>query len=315
MSKRVRNRAVRWVIGVAVLLAVTSALAESRVDCGKLQSKVLGRAVPYCVMLPSSYDESVKTTGSASVSDPTLRVAQGGAPKGKRYPILYYLHGLGDNEQSLVNGGGWNLYERMLEEKKIGEYIIATPYGYRSFYINARDGKFAYEDFFVKEFMPAMERKYRVRAGRASRGIMGVSMGGYGAFHYAFKYPERFVSVSAHMAAFMEDPPANLGGTREGRLLGDVFGNPLDKQYYQRNSPFSLARTRPAATLNRLAIYFDVGRNDGYGFDAGNTALSNVLNSRGVKHEFHVFPGGHDWSFVVEHFGKSLEWHGEAFSK
>ncbi len=286
-----KNKAARWWLGVAVLLASTCALAASRVDCGKLESKVLERAVPYCVMLPPSYDTE----------------------KAAHYPILYYLHGLGDNEQSLVNGGGWNLYEQLLEEKKIGEYIIVTPYGFRSFYINSRDGKFPYETFFVTEFMPAIEKKYRVKAGRASRGIMGVSMGGYGAFHYAFKYPQKFVSMSAHMAALMENPPADLGKTREGKLLTEIFGDPLDRAYYQKNSPFNTARTVPAPNLNRLAIYFDVGRNDGYGFDAGNTQMDQLLTSRKIKHEFHVYPGGHDWSYVVEHFGKSLEWHSKAF--
>jgi S-formylglutathione hydrolase FrmB len=272
------------------------ASATSRVDCSSMPSKILGRSVPYCVMLPPSYDQNQ-------------------AAPARRYPVLYYLHGLGDNEQSLVNAGGWQVYEDLLDQKKVGEYIIVTPYGFRSFYINSRDGKFAYEDFFTREFMPAIERKYRVKAGRASRGIMGVSMGGYGAFHYAFKYPQLFGSMSAHMAALMENPPENLGKSREGRLLAEIFGDPLDRAYYKRNSPFTYARTQPAATLNRLALYFDVGANDGYGFDSGNRSMDALLTSRKVKHEFHIYPGGHDWSYVIQHFGASLEWHSKAFDK
>jgi S-formylglutathione hydrolase FrmB len=278
-----------------IWLVVTGAMAsaQSRVDCGKMLSRFLGREVPYCVMLPPSYDSN----------------------KAAKFPIVYYLHGLGDNEESLVNGGGWQLYEQLLDEKKTGEYIIATPYGYRSFYINSEDGKFPYEEFFVREFMPKIERKYRVNAVRGSRGIMGVSMGGYGAMHFAFKYPEKFAAVSTHMAALMENPPANLGASREGKLLTEVFGNPLDRDYYKRNSPFTYARKQPAATLNRLSIYFDVGSNDGYGFDSGNLEMDKLLTSRGVKHEFHVYPGGHNWSFVIEHFGKSLEVMGGAIGK
>jgi S-formylglutathione hydrolase FrmB len=290
-------RGLRFTAFSALLLAVLSASAASRVDCSSMPSKILGRPVPYCVMLPPSYDEKQPTPA-------------------RRYPVLYYLHGLGDNEQSLVNAGGWQVYEQLLEDKKVGEYIIVTPYGFRSFYINSRDGKFAYEDFFLKEFMPAIERKYRVKAGRTSRGIMGISMGGYGAFHYAFKYPQLFGSMSAHMAALMENPPENLGKSREGKLLAEIFGDPLDRAYYKRNSPFTYARTQPAATLNRVPIYFDVGANDGFGFDSGNRAMDALLTSRRkVKHEFHVYPGGHDWNFVIQHFGASLEWHSKAFEK
>lgn len=289
-ARSILSRLPQMVACLALILAAVPGFSASRVDCARMESKTLPRPVPYCVMLPPSYDED----------------------KTRRYPVLYYLHGLGDNEQSLVNGGGWNMYEDLLAQKKVGEYIIVTPNGYRGFYVNARDGKFPYGDFFVKEFIPAIERRYRIRAERASRGIMGISMGGYAAFHYGFKYPEKFASVSAHMAALMQNAPRNMGSTREGRLLGDVFGDPVDAAYYRRNSPFTFARSQPAAALNRLAIYFDVGRNDGYGFDTGNIEMDKLLSSRGVKHEFHVFPGGHDWSYAMQHFGASLEWHSRA---
>ena len=112
--------------------------------------------------------------------------------KARRYPVAYYLHGLGDNEQSLVNLGGWSIYDRLMREKKIGEFVVLAPAGFASFYINSRDGKFRYEDFFLHEFLPAMEKKYRIGTTRSQRGILGVSMGGYGALHYGFKYPECF---------------------------------------------------------------------------------------------------------------------------
>lgn len=242
-------------------------------------------------MLPPSYDQD----------------------KTRRYPVLYYLHGLGDNEQSLVNGGGWNLYEDLLAQNKVGEYIIVTPNGFRSFYINSKDGKFLYEDFFIKEFLPAIERKYRVRVGRGGRGIMGVSMGGYGAFHYAFKYPQKFISVSGHMSALRETPPPSLDGTPDARLLGVVFGTPFDPSYYKNNSPFTLVRNAPLAALKGMSIYFDAGSNDDYNFDAGAEALHKLLVQRGVKHEFHIYPGGHSWAFMAEHFGASLELHSRAF--
>ena len=276
-------------IALAVLGA--SAQADSRVDCSQLASKVLRRSVPYCVMLPPSYDTQ----------------------KIQHYPVLYYLHGLGDNEQSLINAGGWSIYEDQLAQKKVGEFLIVTPYEFRSFAINSLDGHMKYEDFFLHEFMPAIEKKYRIKSGRGSHGIMGISMGGYGALHYALKYPQMFVSVSTHMAALRDSLPKNVEGVPEGKLLADIFGNPIDQAYFQANNPLSLARKAPLPALKGTKIYFDCGSEDSYRFDIGATELHKILQNRGVPHEFHIYPGGHDMTYVLEHFAASLQWHSKAF--
>jgi S-formylglutathione hydrolase FrmB len=227
--------------------------------------------------------------------------------KARRYPVAYYLHGLGDNEQSLVNLGGWSIYDRLMRERKIGEFVVAAPAGFTSFYINSRDGKFRYEDFFLQEFLPAMEKKYRIGTVRAQRGIMGISMGGFGALHYAFKYPERFAAVSANMPALIEHLPRELPQERQQRLMGTIFGDPPDLAFYEKNSAFHLARTAPLEALKRLEIYFDCGAQDRYGFNVGTTAMDKLLTQRKVLHEAHIYPGGHDWPFVLEHFAASLE--------
>jgi S-formylglutathione hydrolase FrmB len=263
------------------------------VECSSIRSKVLRQSVRYCALVPPSYDTN----------------------KARRYPVLYYLHGLGDNEQSLVNLGGWNLVESLREKGKIGEFLIFAPDGGRTFYINSRDGQVRYEDFFIREFVPAMESKYRARAGRASRAITGVSMGGYGALHMAMKYPQMFSAVSSHMGALIEKIPAALTDARElGRglsFLGEVFGRPFDRAFWERNSPFTLARR--ASGLARLKIYFDCGRDDSFGFDAGTQAFHELLQARGIAHEFHIYPGEHNWDYVSQHMGASMEFHWRAF--
>jgi S-formylglutathione hydrolase FrmB len=287
----VTTRFLKLAAYVVALLGAGSLHAASRVDCSELPSKVLGRSVPYCVLLPPSYD----------------------AQKTQRYPVLYYLHGLGDNEQSLINGGGWSIYDEQLSQNKIGEFLIVSPNEFRSFAVNSRDGRVKYEDFFVREFMPAIEKKYRIKPGRSARGVMGISMGGFGALHYAFKYPQLFVSVSTHMAALREQLPKNVEGVPEGKLLGDIFGQPIDETYYQANSPFTLARKAPRAQLRSLKIYFDCGSEDSYRFDIGAEQLHKLLQARGVPHEFHIYPGSHDMVYVLQHFAASLQWHSRAF--
>ena len=273
-------------------LARPAQAATGRVECQSVKSKIFSGAVPYCILLPPSYDEQ----------------------KSRRYPVLYFLHGLGDNDQMFVNSGGWNLVEDLWEQRQLGEFLIATPAAGASFYINSHDGKQRYEDFFLREFLPAIEARYRTEAVRTKRGIAGFSMGGYGALRFAFLHPELFGSVSVHSAALMEKLPnirvAESGPNSRIRLLGGVFGSPPDPDFWERNNPLTLART---AKLSELKIYFDCGSEDGYGFYAGAEALDKILSSRHVPHEFHLYPGGHDWAYFAEHLPASLQFEAHGF--
>src|SRR5262252_2813772 len=155
------------------------AAPAARIECKSLPSKILAHPVNYCVVLPPGYD-----------SDQT-----------RKYPVLYFFHGLGDNEQMFVHGGAFNLVQDLWERKQIGEFLIATPEAGATFYINSHSGKVRYEDFLLQEFLPAIESRYRVGAGRSNRGVSGASMGGYGALHIAFRHPEFFLAVSAQSPA------------------------------------------------------------------------------------------------------------------
>jgi S-formylglutathione hydrolase FrmB len=99
----------------------------------------------------------------------------------------------------------------------------------------------------------------------------------------------------------------------EGKLLSDIFGNPIDQAYFQANNPLALARKAPLPALKGMKIYFDCGSDDGYRFDVGNSELHTILRSRDVPHEFHIYPGGHDMMYVLQHFAASLQWHSRAF--
>jgi S-formylglutathione hydrolase FrmB len=269
-----------------------SPTADARGECLSVPSRILGRSVPYCVILPPGYGEDAN----------------------RRYPVLYYLHGLGDNQQMFVRSGGFNLIEELWDRREIGDFILVSPAGYASFFMNSYDGRFRYEDFFIQEFMPFIENRYRVAARRESRGIGGISMGGYGALRMAFLHPQLFGSVSAHSAALMERLPAiSVGNSPESgrlRILGNVFGSPPDRPFWDRNNPLTIARTTEFAGMR---IYFDCGSEDDYGFEAGAEALHKVLLSRRIPHEFHLYPGGHNWGYFAEHLPDSLRFNSEAF--
>ncbi|ABF41826.1 putative esterase [Candidatus Koribacter versatilis Ellin345] len=277
--------------------ATIIAPAQSRIDCASMPSKLLHRDVPYCVLIPQSYD-SAKTT---------------------KFPVLYFLHGLGDNQQSLVNMGAWNLISDLRAQNKIGDFLIATPAGWATFYINSADGKTRYSDFFLDEFIPFIEHKYRARTDRSGRAISGISMGGYGAFRFAFANPQKFSAVSAESAALFSDSPKILdqgmqSGAPRARLLGSVFGSPIDAAHWRANDPFELAKQN-AAGISRLAIYFNCGQQDGYGFDEGAAALDKQLTAAKIPHTFRLYPGEHSLQYFLTHIGEVMEFHSREFAK
>ncbi len=283
-----------FLFGLAWLFLAGPADAAGRAECNSVPSKILRRAVPYCVLLPPSYD----------------------ADKARRYPVLYFLHGIGENEQALLNSGGWDLIQDLWDQKQMGEFVIAAPAGGRTFFINSRDGKVRYQDFLMREFLPYIESHYRIRGGRHSRGIAGISMGGYGALRLGLLFPQTFAAVSANSPALMAKLP-NIEMAAPGdsnilaRMLGSAFGVPFDRAFWERENPFTIVRNGPRPV--GLKIYFDCGTEDSYGFNVGVQAFHELLVSRHIPHEFHLYPGAHDWTYFAQHFPAPLEFQSDAF--
>jgi S-formylglutathione hydrolase FrmB len=301
MRHGLRRLSLRWLTLFLVPLLFSEVHAQGRIDCNTLESRVLGQTVHYCVMLPHAYD--VATAGRSP----------------RRYPVLYFLHGLGDNEQTFFRSGAWDLVENLREQGAISNFLIVVPEGKRSFYINSADGRVRYNDFFVREFIPYIESHYSIRRQRSARAISGVSMGGYGALRFAFAYPELFSSVSAQSAALIAEPPRETEAmhslTPLSPVLAAIFGNPIDLHHWNENSPFSLAKqNRAVIRTTALAIYFDCGTEDEFGFDQGAMELHKQLEGEGVPHEFHLYPGNHDAAFFLSHLGETLEFHSRVFA-
>src|SRR4029077_15190593 len=90
---------------ICLLYLASPLFATGRVECNSIPSKILARGVPFCVVLPPSFD----------------------ADKARHFPVLYFLHGLGDNEQFFIHSGAWNLVKDMREKGELGDFLIATP--------------------------------------------------------------------------------------------------------------------------------------------------------------------------------------------
>src|SRR5215475_13767158 len=243
---------------LVLLLFFTTQLVAQRVEYKTFTSKVLGRELRYGIYLPASYNST----------------------PAKKYPVLYFLHGLFEDEMRWSTRGGTDqIIDRMVGENKIGEFIVAIPFGGNSFYTNTRDGSERWEDAIVTEFIPMIESNYRVNATRTTRGISGTSMGGYGALKIAMKHPDMFGSASAHSAVLLQDlSAAKVAGGRLARfqaLFNKIYGIDQDLTYWEANNPMTLAKD--TKKLNGLKLYFDCGTEDDYGFDVGARQLDEML--------------------------------------
>ena len=293
LIRRLRNSLalLAWALLAWPACAQTS---SGTVSCDSYSSAILGHAVSYCVALPPGYDAGAR-----------------------RYPVLYYLHGLFEHEKSWSEHSGQHIWEDLMSQGKIGDFIVVMPDGDKTFYVNSFDGHERYEDFFVQEFIPAIDRKYRTVATREARGVTGTSMGGFGALHLGMRHPELFGSASAHSAALISKFPDPL--PTEGRwgfymkVLQGPFGAPLNEAYFDANNPLTLAE-HPDRFSN-LKLYFDCGDQDRYGFDEGAKLLDKILTAKGFAHEFALRSGNHGWSYLGQYLPYSLEFHWKIFSQ
>lgn len=145
---------------------------------------------------------------------------------GRRYPVMYLLHGLSDD---------YTIWCRRTSIERYAEglaLIIVMPDGGRSLYSNTLTGQ-RYEDALAIELPEMIDRIFPTLTSREGRCLTGLSMGGYGALKFAMKYPDRFGSCVSHSGAMNFGNEPNLGGTeREAEfrmLVGETpAGGPND---------------------------------------------------------------------------------------
>lgn len=254
---------------------------QNRLEYGSLQSASIGKELKFAVQFPPSYDSDTK----------------------RRYPVLYFLHGMFGNEREFERRGVASAIAKLREDGKIGEFVIVSPAGENSFYLNAKNGP-QYEDAIIKDLIPYVEKTYRVMTTPSGRAIQGISMGGWGALLLAFKHPEMFSTVTTHSAALFAELPHPQGTDRRSQftlqLIGKIFGDPPDEEFFRTVNPMFVVEANAAAVKKSgIKIYFDCGEQDRYGFQESNKVFDEKLTKLGIAHEFHLFPGNHGWEYMI----------------
>jgi enterochelin esterase-like enzyme len=209
-------------LAAAALLVITGAgspaLAELR--AGAFRSAALGREVAYVVDLPASYD----------------------AAAGRRYPVVYALHGLFEGPGFWDERGLAAILRRLRESGPLPEFLVVAVDGGNSFFVDGHAGR--YREMVTKDLIAHVEATYRVIPGRSARGLLGVSMGGYAALAIAFARPELFAAVATHSAMLLERMPSAEQGAGRWQMAAfhAVFGDPIDPTLWSANDPLALAR-------------------------------------------------------------------------
>lgn len=262
-----------------------------------IDSQILGKPVSYVTYLPYDYETSVRS-----------------------YPVIYLLHGNHADCMSWVYFGEVNLIvDECISTRKIPPVILVMPDGGNSRYINNHDQSIRYEHFFFHEFIPEIESKLRIKSDRWFRGILGLSMGGYGALIYAIKYPDMFsVCVAFSASIYTDEMTISMTDEQWNLNRGLVHGVGLQgkarlTEHYKSHDPFWLVENVHFETLKSVKLYLDCGdkdfRNDGY------TALHVLLRRLEIAHEYRVRGGGHTWSYWRDGLEDGFKFIGDIFRR
>jgi enterochelin esterase-like enzyme len=254
-----------------------------------LTSKILKMERKYAVYLPPDYESSDRS-----------------------YPVLYLLHGGGDDQTGWVQFGEvLHITDKAINEGKATPMVIIMPdanTGQRGYFNNAT-GTWRYEDFFFEELMPFVEKKYRIKAEKRYRAIAGLSMGGDGSFTYTLHHPELFSSACPLSAGTgpltLEDAKTRL--RRDNATIADS----MIEKFYKRQSVPVLVNALPDSLKRSVRWYIDCGDDD-FLYE-GNSLVHIAMRKREIPHEFRIRNGGHSWTYWRNALPEVLEFISQAF--
>lgn len=282
----------KYLISILALLLPAAIFAQSgRVfDSKVLQSKILKMERKYAVYLPPDYYTSERT-----------------------YPVLYLLHGSGDDQTGWVTFGEvLNIADKEIVSGKATPMIIVMPDGNtgQRGYFNDIKGEWRYEDFFFEELIPHIEKTYRTKTEKRYRAISGLSMGGGGTFMYALHHPELFSSACPLSAATGPLTLAEAKSYYERRGI-KIENEAETENYFKRHSVLQLLETVPADQIKSVRWYIDCGDDD-FLYE-GNSLVHIAMKKKEIPHEFRIRDGAHNWTYWRGSLPSVLQFVSDAF--
>ncbi|NNE77654.1 MAG: esterase family protein [Pricia sp.] len=253
-----------------------------------MTSEILNGERKYAVYLPPDYETSERS-----------------------YPVLYLLHGAGDDQTGWVQFGEvLRITDKAIEDGTATPMIIVMPdanTGKRGYFNQGDDWR--YEDFFFKELMPQVEQKYRIKGEKRYRAVAGLSMGGGGSFMYALHHPELF-SSACPLSAYVG--PLTVEDFKERLKRSDVkYSEAEIKAYFKQHNTLELLNTVPLEDIKSVRWYIDCGDDD-FLYE-GNSLVHIAMTKKEIPHEYRVRDGGHTWTYWRESLPHVLGFVSDAF--
>jgi enterochelin esterase-like enzyme len=255
------------------------------------KSKILKTDRNFAIYLPPDYDTSQRS-----------------------YPVLYLLHGAGDNQTGWVQFGEvLYIADKAIAEGKVTPMIIVMPDAFttRLGYFNDIRGDWNYEDYFFEELMPYVEETYRIKREKRYRAIAGLSMGGGGTFVYALHHPELF-SSACPLSAYIGQ--LTLEGEKNS-LTNFYKVDNIDsydvKAFYEKNNVLPLIDSTSVEAMKSIRWYIDCGDDD-FLYE-GNSLVHIALKKKEIPHEYRVRDGAHTWTYWRESLPEVLMFVSDAF--
>jgi enterochelin esterase-like enzyme len=238
-----------------------------------VKSNILKMDRKYAIYLPPDYETSQRS-----------------------YPVLYLLHGGGDDQTGWVQFGEvQNITDKAIRDGHATAMIIVMPDANtgRRGYFNDIKGEWRYEDFFFQEFLPYIEKTYRIKTEKRYRAISGLSMGGGGTLMYALHHPELF-SAACPLSA--SAGPISLEDARTNyRRSNPTLSDTTISNYIQHHSSLALVNAMPDSLKKSVRWYFDIGDDD-FLYE-GNALLHIAMRKKEIPHEFRMRDGVHSWTY------------------
>ncbi len=256
------------------LSLLTHAQTGKVFDNLSMKSKILNMDRKYAVYLPPDYESSQRS-----------------------YPVLYLLHGGGDDQTGWVQFGEvLTIADKAIKEGSATAMIIVMPdanTGQRGYFNDIR-GQWKYEDFFFQEFMPYVEKTYRIKSDKRYRAISGLSMGGGGSFMYALHHPELFSAACPLSASTGPITLEQYKTTLRNNKI-DIADTTVISSYYNRHSALALVNNMPDSVKKSVRWYIDCGDDD-FLYE-GNSLVHIAMKKKDIPHEFRIRDGAHSWEY------------------
>ena len=265
----------KYFLSLIVLLAFSVGASASKIVTDSIFSKKLNCWQKYNVYLPTGFEKSEK-----------------------KYPVVYLLHGLYGNYSNWDKSGGMKLVaDELISSGEACEMVIVMPNAgdsdvrnYQNGYFNVED--WPYEDFFYQEFLPEVEKKYRIIGDKEHRAIMGLSMGGGGSVVYSQRHPEMFSSCYA-MSAWLDNKMGEVGGQNAKKDKLYIVAKSVSD-----NSAVDFVEKADEETVKKLRTvkwFIDCGDDD-FLMDLSVLLYQN-MRAKKIKAELRIRNGVHNWEY------------------